>query len=933
LNAESRASRDEIAKGLNRLGPRTLLFLREIEEIEWNLGDGRSGMYLRGKPEVLAPEVHRIRILGQEAGKDGVEESWLVFSRNVRSEEQHFDGQAQIAFSLSDGKGAAGWSIQPVTISPLVVFFPTEVQTNLGFLVQGPYRTTPSRDIVLRDDSCNQMLVKETALLLVRALEWLRDNGHLDVSVLRCLPLVRGKFPEDNMFAPLFETIKRGFSSRRLLPTSADGYVPASAAMLARTQELRELFSPSQLVKLFCPPGELAWLSRDISQDRTPEIYWYLRSDLGISEETPEAVIKRLNKKFLEAQPDEWIEKLYAFLQGQQALLSKGHLDEIPIIRLVDGRHVTTKTNGQPNAFLPSEIETGFPIVRKSVCVSGDAWKFLEALGLTEPDPVDDIVRNVLPKYQKKPVDVTNESYAADVRRLLQAFRTDSKKGREKLIEALRDTNFVMVVDAGDKSRRVCKPGALYLATGRPKDLFDGVKDVFLVNDEYKCLCDEDFEELLVACGASRSLRTIKDDSQLTWENRRNLRLANGCEYSSGGESVIDYSLLGLKELLATQTSLGHEERKKKAEYLWEALGEVETSVFTGEYHWKYYRDRTEKFDSTFVRLLNDTPWIPDASGELRKPSEVFFEDLGWKDNSFLLSKIHFKPPILEMLAKEAGMEPGVLHLLRKLNITSEADLLERLGVKKALASETKPVPTSINSDSNTDADIDGEEPESAMIGSEEPYAVVTPSESPNDDRNVSRGDQPRSQIDTACIGRASSGIRGTDGDRADGTVKTTSDRGRERAFISYIAVHPDGQEERSDPDGLDQQARMDLEEKAILLILSRDPRLQRTKTHNPGFDLFELDGSNRQVRWVEVKAISGELTDRPVCLSRTQFDCAWKHGEAYWLYIVERAGDADHAKVLRIQDPAGKSKNFAFDHGWRQIADLSSGNPDGANA
>jgi hypothetical protein len=80
----------------------------------------------------------------------------------------------------------------------------------------------------------------------------------------------------------------------------------------------------------------------------------------------------------------------------------------------------------------------------------------------------------------------------------------------------------------------------------------------------------------------------------------------------------------------------------------------------------------------------------------------------------------------------------------------------------------------------------------------------------------------------------------------------------------------------------------------------------------------------------VEVKAMTGELADRPVCLSRAQFDCAWVHGEAYSLYIVEYAGDRDLARLLRIQDPSGKARNFAFDRGWRLVADLTDGNPEG---
>ena len=43
-------------------------------------------------------------------------------------------GKVEIAFSLEESK------VIPVTRSPLVVFFPTAVETHLGFRVQGPYR-------------------------------------------------------------------------------------------------------------------------------------------------------------------------------------------------------------------------------------------------------------------------------------------------------------------------------------------------------------------------------------------------------------------------------------------------------------------------------------------------------------------------------------------------------------------------------------------------------------------------------------------------------------------------------------------------------------------------------------------------------------------------------------------------------------------------
>jgi hypothetical protein len=102
--------------------------------------------------------------------------------------------------------------------------------------------------------------------------------------------------------------------------------------------------------------------------------------------------------------------------------------------------------------------------------------------------------------------------------------------------------------------------------------------------------------------------------------------------------------------------------------------------------------------------------------------------------------------------------------------------------------------------------------------------------------------------------------------------------------------------------------------------ILSVEPLWQRTPPGNAGFDLFQAgdDGSPR--RWCEVKAMKGSWQDRPVGLTRTQFECAREHGEAYWLYVVERAG-TNVARLVKVQDPAGRARTFTFDRGWLHVA------------
>jgi hypothetical protein len=908
-----------VSDSLSKLGARTLLFLRQIEEIAWSVNGGASGLYLKERTEDAGVGSRRVTLVGERKGEPVVEETWLVFSREARTEAGTLAGFIEIAFLLKADEETEEWVVQRVDASPLCAFFPTVVTTHLGFLVQGPYRTTPSRDNVPPRDPWNVKLIQETAALLLDALGALKSRNLLDVAALQCLPIERAKYPEDSMFAPLFDAARSALASEPLLPRADGGWTAAKNARLARTQELRELFDSKQLATLLDAPEEVHWLSGDITRDTASTLRNYLLYELKVSELTPELVLPRLTKPFLEAQPDEWILKLYEFLGGQSALVRQGRVSSIPLVRVEGGSHVVAESSGQPQAFLPSEIRTDFPTVPRSVCSTAKALEFLRALGLTEPDAVDDVVRNVIPKYKGDTVEADGEEYEADIKRILNAFRTQHRGQRDKLIVGLKEASFVMSVDAGDGSQYVSKPDAVYLATERLKELFAGVPGVMLVDDSYSCLKGEEVRELLEACGAVRYLRPMPD-STLSWDERSALRVQAGHAETSGqNDRVNDHSLLGLEALLEALPKFVTEERRTKARLIWEELMNLEErrgkGLFTGEYTWTHYGSYHATFDAAFVRGLNETAWVPDQNGDLQMPEVILFDSLGWQANPLLLSKICFRPPILDQLAKEAGIEPGVLDLLKKLGVTSEADLRQRLGVKE-------------------DADtIDGE-PEGSVTEALKRLLGDTPEPTPPvsepgvQDPVTSGG---RKRGDGSGTGTGSGGERGTEREgQSNGDSKGRGSQGAKRTpggaggrpFVSYVGAHPE--DEEPDPDGLDQVARMALEEKAIELILSEEPEWRRTPTHNPGFDLYQGNEQGGATHWCEVKAMAGRLADRPVGLSHTQFECAREHGEAYWLYVVECAG-TDEARLVRIQNPAGKARTFTFDHGWLDIAETDS--------
>lgn len=931
LRRDDNTAQKEISDGLQRLGASALLFLRHIEEITWSGPGGSSGIYLRSKAVSLGSNAQRITVIGQESGKPELDQNWLVFHREVSIDGGSKTGRVEIAFSIVPVKDSPRrWSVQPVADSPLVVYFPTILSTNLGFLVQGPYRTTPSRDNVPKSDSWNQLLVRETASLLVEALRWLRDEEMLDTSALRCLPLDRAKFPEHSMFAPLFDTVRDALVSERLLPRFDGGYVSASEAKLARTQELRELFSPTQVGVLYGGDGDLAWLSNDITQDRSPELRQYVIRELSIAEITPEAILPKLDKAFLEAQPDEWVLRLYEFLSGQTAL--RRRLDTVPLIRLSDGSHVVARANGQSLAFLPSAIETAFPTMRRVVCATPEVRTFLASLGITEPDPVDDVVWNMLPKYRADKVDVGDEDYTTDIEKIQAAFRTDSKIQREKLLSALRETPFVMAVDAGSGSKSVARPGELYLATERLKQLFAGVSDILLVDDTYDCLRGESLRELLESCGTVRYPRPVEAPMALNRIELAALRKQAGHEETSGiKDRVQDWTLLGFDALIKVLPTLDCEDRIKRGSLIWDSLGDLEErrsrGVFEGLYTWTHYGSYKAEFPVAFVRQLNAAAWVPDAQGELQQPGYVVFDTLGWKPNPFILSKIAFKPPIIEQLAKEAGIDPALLDYLKKHGITSEADLKSRLGIPEqppGLGNDRSPSGGDVYVDAG---DLYGDMPDippgipDQDGGDDIGTGGLGPGGSGGSSRPTNDGGSRGWGNGTG--GHTSSGdkIGGDTGKGGSNPGKRTPGGNGGRPFISYVGTHID--EEEADPDGLDQTTRMRLEELAIQQILEVEPKLNRTPAFNAGYDLVENGSNGQPIRWVEVKAMTGTLRDRPVGLSHTQFEWARQHGAAFWLYVVEQVSTHDGARILRIQDPVAHARTFTFDHGWADIAKI----------
>ena len=255
--------------------------------------------------------------------------------------------------------------------------------------------------------------------------------------------------------------------------------------------------------------------------------------------------------------------------------------------------------------------------------------------------------------------------------------------------------------------------------------------------------------------------------------------------------------------MLLVLQKLDADAASRRAALLWDALGDVEDRrgrrSFFGSYSWFYFTSQSCPFDAAFVRTLNAVPWIPGSDGTLHSPAFVTFESLGWEANPFLHSIIRFKPPIIETLAKEAGIEPGVLDLLKRIGVTSELQLRERLGVRDPAPEKNAGVADTVQGAIGKLLGA-APEPTPAIVdptGPDPPGNGAGPSSQGQRGNGASGGSHSESRA-----GRPGSTTRdpNPEGERDRGGARS-GDRQANRPFVSYVAAHPE--EDGPDPDGL----------------------------------------------------------------------------------------------------------------------------------
>jgi hypothetical protein len=656
----------EIASALNEIESGTLLFLRNIERVRIG-GVQITGSVLE-RAAVSRSRSSRHVTLAKGRGRG--DEEWFVWHRQL-DELGHPVHRVEIAFRVHAANGER--RLVRRDDSPLVVFFPTQKETFLGFLIQGPYRTTPARDNVPEHDPANQALVRETAALLADVLRELRDDGLLTVDVLQALPLDAARFQPDTMFRPLFDSVRAALAGEQLIPLTGGGYGAAGEVRLARGAGLRELFRPDQLGALYGAGQPLAVAHESITENRTPLLWRYLRDEIGIDEVTPEAVVARATREFLVARSDAWISRFYVFLQRDSALWKApgfpgdqpGPARARPIIRLEDGSQVTPfDSRDRPAAYLPGPAGTGFPTVRRAVADVPGARQFLEALKFTEPDVVAEVLENVLPRYSGLEVaDLDAAQHDADLEFVSRALAESAAGRRQGLLEQLQQTAFLVGENAATGERRLMAPVTLYQRTKDLEIYFDGNPDAWFADDAYGPWLAQ-----LRGMG-------VRENVELHTRNTDQLGyvvIADGFARHERGLEGFDPGA----EIDGLDFALRHPGHAR-SEYVWNVLlapnrhlvaGVVEKSV-----RQEFMDSSRENIRSAIGMAATGTAWLPGPDGTFHRPAELSLDDLPptYKRVEVLAKALRMIQSAVAEASRQLGIPPEVL-----LGLSAHPDLV-----------------------------------------------------------------------------------------------------------------------------------------------------------------------------------------------------------------------------------------------------------------
>ena len=631
----AKEAHDKIAARLTGLDKKTILFTKNIKTIRWRIGK-RAGNYQR------RDEIHpHFRYTQISEGKTGKTEHFMVFQKAVNLDGKEYK-PVEVAFYQNKKRHIKG------VTSLLYVLFPTIRTTNLKFLINGPFRTNPSRESIADDDPFNLQLIDLICDLWETILENLREEELLQIKTLHILPLDEDEVP--TFFAPIQERIHSLLQEKAFLPAADGSFVSAKKAVIG-PKAIREVFSNTDIT-LFMEENR-KWLQGVSASSRAARLLQVIEVANWSWEELdnilqnrfqdPEEAWSREEESlcqkamdWLSTRPNEWFQKFYILLGlgAEKDHFTRGYnyrSYEYTDLKFNDS--LLIKLDSPDEVVFGSIANSRFPKEGYEDCLDPailqledpkrvkEIRRSLERIGLKEVDEKDEI-ELLLEKYyvNVETLDDTGrsvEEHLQDIARFLRYFKN------EKTVEPFHRYEIFLT----ETDEYIYEGGMLYIdepfITTGLKALYEredqDVENRVLLWSGYHHLIELGLVDFARSLGAQTGF-SIKPCSvtRNPFSDQLLQTMRSARETDTGINQ--DYYIPKLGQLLALQSI-------ELNLILWNTLREADPKVFIAKYR-PNQEHRTNKGPSTLAHTLKTSAWIPDQNDQFYKPREITREQL-----------------------------------------------------------------------------------------------------------------------------------------------------------------------------------------------------------------------------------------------------------------------------------------------------------------
>jgi hypothetical protein len=608
-NKKSIEAYEEIQKGLEGFVPATLLFLQNIQKINWQVGYDTPRFICREKGE----EGGTLPVFNIISNAQQKTTQWLRLSAPCKEAPRQ---SVCIAFELVGQKAEKDKYLFRIgeTRGKLCIFFPAEKEsTNLRFHLHAPFASTPDRASI-KDQPENRSLRDQLVALLVEALPLLRDEGLLTSSFLELLPNAEDNLSE--FYEPFMTAVVEEMQNNPLVPTHTGEH--ACAIDLTRgARRIRDVISEDDLTFL-SGGNNKKWALGALNNSRADRFLQIL----NMPEWTVVDLINSIESKWDRYYDDDdtiWLlQKDPSWLRGLYLLLAdanrfqKRALSRCAIIISSEGvykqpAHIVFKPSGSSED-IPPDIAVVHPEILSGKKEQKDTLvSFLESIGVSELDEKH-YLTSILRQFYRKDSQNCPEwkTHLKHMRRFMAYWN------KTKDITIFRLPPFIWSED--DAAYHFARETFLDVPlenTGMTHVYGDSK---YTVSKRYESL-GTPFLQFVKAAGCIFELKPER--SSCAKNSLINFSWDNKSQYYINRD-------WGLPEEASSKVSLKH---PQISALVWNMMCSADEECLSAR-HRRTSRDYLQIEPSQLVKNLQDYEWVPAKDGSFYKPSELTRDQL-----------------------------------------------------------------------------------------------------------------------------------------------------------------------------------------------------------------------------------------------------------------------------------------------------------------